>query len=80
MPVRSFQEVVAMSVLPPPGKAWERTSTSLPKDVWSHLDRVLELENEDRDPPERLSRDKLMAHLLEWAMGEWEAERAKKKR
>lgn len=65
-------------IFPPMGKQWTRTSTTLPNEVWADLDRVLETENALRSPPERLTRDKLMAYFLEWAVSEYDAERAKK--
>lgn len=67
-----------MTMIPPPGRKWKRTSVSLPKDVWDTLDRITEAENADRPPPERLSRERLMVYFLEWAAAEWDAEQARK--
>lgn len=80
MPRRTFEEVVLKTILPPPGKKWTRSSVTLPDDVWEALDRVAELENAERSAPERLSRERLMAYFLEWAVTEYDAERAKKKK
>lgn len=79
MPLLTFREVVRMAVLPD-AKEWTRTSVSLPDGQWKELDKLLDEENALRDPPERFTRDRLIHHLLEWAIREARAERKKKAR
>lgn len=55
---------------------WTRTSCTLPKRVWARVDKNLDVVNSTRPHPERYSRDKLMAELLDWACREMERERA----
>jgi hypothetical protein len=58
---------------------WDRTSVTLPKRVWERLSENLEAFNKPRPKPERYSRDKFMAELLDWACAEMERERAERK-
>lgn len=58
---------------------WNRTSVTLPNRVWERLDSELEAFNKDRDKPERYSRDRFMAELLDWACDEMAAERSERK-
>ncbi len=60
-------------------ESWDRTSVTLPTRVWEKLDKTLAAVNADRPKPERYSRDKFMAELLDWACEEMKAERAKKR-
>lgn len=62
-----------------PAESWERTSVTLPERVWTRLAANLSKFNEPRDKPERYSRDKFMAELLDWACDELERERAERK-
>lgn len=59
-------------------EAWDRTSVTLPTRVWTKLDKTLDLVNHDRPKPERYSRDKFMAELLDWACEELKKERSKR--
>lgn len=72
-------EVTQVSALPK-AKEWTRSSCTLPKETWDRIDRVLAAENAERPAPERFSRDRFVDLMLSWAMNEWEAERAKKKK
>lgn len=58
---------------------WNRTSVTLPKRVWDRVEVNLEKFNAPRPKPERYSRDRYMAELLDWACQELEAERAEAK-
>lgn len=58
-----------------PAEDWDRTSVSLPTRVWERLQGELEQFNEKRPKPERYSRDRFMAELLDWACDEMERER-----
>lgn len=60
-------------------EAWDRTSVTLPERVWTRLGSELEKFNEKRPKPERYSRDRFMAELLDWACDEMERERAERK-
>jgi hypothetical protein len=77
--MQTKEEVPNMSALPKP-KEWTRTSCTLPDETWDKIERMLSAENAERPAPERLSRDRLMAHCIDWAYAEWEAERAKKRK
>ena len=57
-------------------EAWDRTSVTLPERVWERLKSELEAFNEKRPKPERYTRDRFMAELLDWACDEMERERA----
>ena len=58
-------------------KEWDRTSVTMPREIWSRLDTNLKAINASRPAPERYSRDSFMADLLEWALKNVEARRAK---
>lgn len=58
---------------------WNRTSVTLPERVWKRLESELEAFNQPRPKPERYSRDRFMAELLDWACDEMVAERAERK-
>lgn len=60
-------------------ESWDRTSVTLPTRVWEKLQKTLDDVNDDRPKPERYSRDKFMAELLDWACDELRHERAKRK-
>lgn len=60
-------------------ETWDRTSVTLPVRVWDRLKIELEKFNDKRDKPERYSRDRFMAELLDWACDEMAAERAERK-
>ena len=57
-------------------EAWDRTSVTLPSRVWEKIEKVLSSVNADRPKPERYSRDKFMAELLDWACEELRKERS----
>lgn len=57
-------------------ETWDRTSVTLPERVWTRLGAELDQFNEKRAKPERYSRDRFMAELLDWACDEMAAERA----
>jgi len=57
---------------------WDRTSVTLPKRVWERLGVNLDKFNDPRPKPERYSRDRFMAELLDWACDELERERAER--
>lgn len=57
-------------------ESWDRTSVTLPTRVWAKLDKLLGAVNDDRPKPERYSRDRFMAELLDWACEELRKERA----
>lgn len=63
-----------------PFEEWSRTSVTLPRRVWDKIDKTLESVNDERPKPERYSRDKFMAELLDWACDEIKKERASAKR
>jgi hypothetical protein len=56
-------------------EAWNRTSVTLPERVWGRVESELEIFNAPRPKPERYSRDRFMAELLDWACDEMKAER-----
>jgi hypothetical protein len=58
---------------------WTRTSVTLPQRVWDRLEAELDTFNKPRPKPERYSRDRFMAELLDWACDEMVAERAERK-
>lgn len=58
---------------------WDRTSVTLPKRVWDKLAASLTVFNASRPKPERYTRDRYMAELLDWACDEMATERAAKK-
>jgi hypothetical protein len=58
---------------------WDRTSVTLPTRVWARISVELDKFNAPRPKPERYSRDKFMAELLDWACDEMERERAERK-
>lgn len=60
-------------------ESWDRTSVTLPTRVWEKIEKQLDVVNADRPKPERYSRDRFMAELLDWACNEIKAERAAKK-
>ena len=74
MPVRTFQEVARMSVLPPGGE-WTRTSFTLPTALLERLDKLREEVNEEREKPDRFSRDRFLQVGLEWFERELREER-----
>jgi hypothetical protein len=57
---------------------WDRTSVTLPKRVWDRLAASLETFNGPRPKPERYSRDRYMAELLDWACDEMEREKSER--
>lgn len=57
-------------------ESWDRTSVTLPTRVWAKLEKTLNDVNSERPKPERYSRDKFMAELLDWACDELKKERA----
>ena len=59
---------------------WARTSCTLPTRVWKRLEKNLDRINSTRPPPERYSRDRLMAEMLDWACKELEAEATSKRK
>ena len=61
-----------------PFEEWDRTSVTLPRRVWEKLEKTLENVNDERPKPERFTRDKFMAELLDWACEEMRRERSKK--
>ena len=58
---------------------WTRTSCTLPDRVWAKLDENLDAFNDPRPKPERYTRDRFMAELLDWACDEMKKERAERK-
>lgn len=79
MPVRTFQEVERMSVLPPSEK-WTRTGVTLPDKLLGRLEELRTEVNAEREKPDRLSRDRFFQLGLEWFEKELTAERKKAKR
>jgi hypothetical protein len=59
-------------------KSWDRTSVTLPSELWARIDTNLKAVNASRPAPERYSRDGFMAECLEWAMVQLEKDRASK--
>lgn len=59
---------------------WTRTSVTLPNRVWEKLDKTLDVVNSTRPPPERYTRDRFMAEMLDWACKELALERTAKKK
>lgn len=57
---------------------WDRTSCTLPRRVWTKVEKELDVVNAGRPKPERYSRDRFMAELLDWACEEIKKERAAK--
>jgi hypothetical protein len=57
---------------------WDRTSVTLPTRVWERITANLEKFNAPRPKPERYTRDRYMAELLDWACQEMERERAER--
>lgn len=58
---------------------WDRTSCTLPTRVWARIEAELKLFNDKRPKPERYTRDRFMAELLDWACDELSKERAERK-
>lgn len=58
---------------------WDRTSVTLPKRVWERIGKNLEAFNEPRPKPERYTRDRFMAELLDWGCQELETARSERK-
>lgn len=58
---------------------WSRTSVTLPDRVWNRIEASLEKFNAPRAKPERYTRDRYMAELLDWACEEMDRERAERK-
>lgn len=54
---------------------WDRTSVTMPTRVWDKIEKMLSMVNADRPKPERYSRDRFMAELLDWACEELRKER-----
>lgn len=61
-----------------PAESWERTSVTLPERIWNRLKEELDKFNEHRPKPERYSRDRYMAELLDWACDEMKRERSER--
>lgn len=59
-------------------ESWDRTSVTLPTRVWAEVEKQLTAVNADRPKPERYTRDKFIAELLDWACKELKEERATK--
>lgn len=58
---------------------WDRTSVTLPTRVWERIAAELDKFNSARPKPERYTRDRFMAELLDWACDELQKERAERK-
>lgn len=69
MAVSRFREVLRMSLIPLP-EEWTRASFTLPAKLLAEVDVVRERVNAARQKPDRLSRDRLVQVLLEWAVKE----------
>ena len=61
----------------PRGGKWTRTSVTLPTELMERLGDRLKKVNNDREAPDKLSRDRLFQLMLEWAERELEARETK---
>jgi hypothetical protein len=70
-----------MGRIVPLGEPRARSSVTIPKRQWKALDAATTAENADReaDMIKPLSRDDVLAYLLDWALEQWESERVEKK-
>lgn len=59
---------------------WTRTSVTLPDRLWERIEKNMNGVNSSRPFPERYTRDRFMAEMLDWACRELERERAAKKK
>ncbi len=70
---------MASSRVLPPATKYRRTAVSMPERMWQRLEAANSRDNESRDPPDRLSRDKYMEALLTWALDQRERDIADEK-
>lgn len=67
------------SLIPPTPEPMRRNSLELPAWIWHRLDEIADETRGERGPKE-WHRGSVAAHFLEWAIKEYEAERAQLKR